>query len=179
MKKVIRFSLLVTIVVIIASPALGQDSIEMKIKGLPDSISWNLHETESKEKLGFRNYGYEIPDSWQVWTKPKDGITIHLVYVKVRDLGLSQEFSTASLRDQVEKMGYTICPAWAAVQLFLVTDYKGKAVWIPLREITLGEIPRTGCNHSKAHIGSCTASDLFPGDPRNIRGDDVIVLMRK
>lgn len=147
----------------------------IQVKGLPDSILWNLDQ-DAKDDLS--DHEYNIPDSWDVWTKP-DSITVHLAYVKVGDLKSGDDKRLGILIANAKKMGLVPCPAWVPVQMYLFVGYKERAVWIPLKETTSGEVPRIGCGKSLAHTGSCVRTMFFSGDPAQLVDEDVLVFMKK
>jgi hypothetical protein len=147
----------------------------IQMKGLPDSILWNLDQ-DAKDELS--DHEYNIPDTWDVWTRP-DSITAHLAYVKVGDLKSGGDKRLGVLIANAKKMGLVPCPAWVPVQMYLLVEYKDRAVWIPLNETTSGEIPRIGCGKSLAHTGSCIRTMFFSGDPANLVDQDVLIFMKK
>ena len=146
----------------------------IQVKGLPDSILWNLDQ-DAKDELS--DHEYNIPDSWDVWTKP-DNITVHLAYVKVGDLKSGDDKRLGVLIANAKKMGLVPCPAWVPVQMYLSVGYTERAVWIPLEKTTSEEVPRIGCDKSLAHTGSCIRTMFFSGDSANLLDDDTLVFKR-
>lgn len=149
-----------------------------KLKNFPDSVYWNL-DSNARDELTLSNHQLPIPESWNVWKKPED-IKAVLRVVKFQELELNNSSDMKALFAKAKTMGLYPCPAWVVVQVFLETGYKGRAVWFPLEEMMVGEIPRIGCKGSHANTtNGCTGPELFSGDPRGILSEDFIVFMKK
>lgn len=147
----------------------------IRVKGLPDSILWNLDQ-DAKDELS--NHEYNIPDSWDVWTKP-DHITAHLAYVKVGDLKNGDDKRLGVLIANAKKMGLVPCPAWVPLQMYLSVGYTERAVWIPLEKTTSEEVPRIGCDKSLAYTSkACARTMFFSGDSADLLDNDTLVFKK-
>lgn len=171
-----KHALLTVMMVLIGTMSYGQEF--QGLKNFPDSVFWNL-DYGAREDLSMRDHQLPIPPSWNVWERPAN-IKAKLALVKLQDLGLDKFSSMEELFAKAKAMGLVPCPAWAVVQIYLKTGYTGRGVWIPILETKIGEVPRIGCggSHASTGGGGCVRPELFGGNPKEMTGGDIIVLMK-
>lgn len=167
-----------TIVAILILLAFGMSAQEtVAPKHLPNSLTWHLDAKDARVDWLNANYAFPINDEWIAWQRPTES-TLVLGYFRPQDFGCSK--ADLKFFEAVKKLGYRKPPAWVAVQLYLFhTLYLKRGIWMPLQEISTGEIPRFGCSKSSALTSSyCSRPDLYPGNPNDSQGDDLWMFVK-
>ncbi len=168
MKNFKKLLLLGLLFVLTLSSARAQN-YEVELKGVPNTVYWNLHPTE-KEELQVRNYQYAVSlEDTAIWSDGHNGEKFEPVGLTPEAFGIAPgSFDYSRFINLVLKSGkYDLVPAWGVPQLYLVTGYTGPALWIPTKEtVHGGEIPRIGSSISNSYTRSLREVEFFPDDPR-------------
>lgn len=169
-----------TLTVISLSGVQAQNPKEIKLEGVPKTIGWNLH-LEAKQELRMKDFEYPISfEDPSIWSQPKE-LEIEPVGLKPESFGITdRDFNYQRFISLVLQGGdYELFPTWGVPQLFLVTGYDGKAVWIPTEKTRSGgEIARIGSNKSRAYTSSQKQTRFFPDDPRRSRVNDIWLFVK-
>lgn len=170
----VRYILVVLLILL----AFGASAQEVRApKHLPSSLTWHLDAKDARIDWLNADYAFPLSDEWIAWKRPMES-TLVLGYFRPQDFDCPR--ADKKFFDAVKKLGYKKAPAWVAVQLYLDhTLYLKEGIWIPLEEITAGEIPRFGCTKSQALTSSyCSRPDLYRGNPNDSRASDIWLFVK-